>query len=860
MQRYRKLTTICCAAVLTLGLAACGGGGGNNQADMTPDPTPPPPPMEYDVALPAGHGLNDGETTIAAGATQMLPSGTHITCGGTAACTLTVSTDGVTGARSASSTGGMVAVTTEATRMAAEQERIRQEHAGHMETLRLARNELMRVQTLFDAGDATANELAAAEKAVEDAMMLAGNQPPPVTPEPDPVPVAAMGTLALPANAQSELLPALPNSGNSVTVEIEPGETEYRQGVGFTCNSDYACTVTLTNNLGTIVASYSSQQDDVADMAHVAADYASGRIASPHGLAVTEANLVTYWGFTREDLPESGQRVFRNIPAGQSRRIGNGVFECAADGPACRVNILNTLGTYSVWYSRGEVTVAWTFAPDLPEPDPVNTFAELNEADASQVRTLVTTPTLTATELTGMGLGGKGAYNAEMAGLRSDFEPNSPDLTATTPAAPGLANALTGGSMLTGTDAIDVGDIEEPSGDWAMKTLFRDWGDTSDDSDGGFETAAIVVKNIGTATTHPWDADLAGRFANATFSLPGVTVASGNPYTFTVDRSGNGTMDTVAFTVATGTGITPGGEGSYVNANVAGAGALGITVTSADDGAFREVLGQFLGVSGTYTCGTTDCTLSRESGSANFTLGAGDWQFTPNPGSMVRVPDQDWMAYGAWMTTPDNANGPHRIGRFYNGFDVYAAGDNFDATNAAGIHGTAEYNGGATGIYVHDEDSGLFTATATLTATFDANGDGVDDATDYMISGRIHDFRGTDGVALGADTGDMPNPQGRGENDWVVMLNTVDLPTDGVIPDTTVTSGSADGLPWAGTWGGRLFGPGGTDDDGNGIAPTGVAGQFSASVTAITGPPAVAAGHTAVIGAFGATHTPPASN
>ena len=35
------------------------------------------PPMEYDVALPDGHGLNDGMTTIPAGDTVMLPGGTR---------------------------------------------------------------------------------------------------------------------------------------------------------------------------------------------------------------------------------------------------------------------------------------------------------------------------------------------------------------------------------------------------------------------------------------------------------------------------------------------------------------------------------------------------------------------------------------------------------------------------------------------------------------------------------------------------------------------------------------------------------------------------------------------------------------
>ncbi len=47
MQGYRKLTMICCAAVLTLGLAACGGGG----SDTADTPPPPPPPSPYEMAV-----------------------------------------------------------------------------------------------------------------------------------------------------------------------------------------------------------------------------------------------------------------------------------------------------------------------------------------------------------------------------------------------------------------------------------------------------------------------------------------------------------------------------------------------------------------------------------------------------------------------------------------------------------------------------------------------------------------------------------------------------------------------------------------------------------------------------------------
>ncbi len=48
MQGYRKLMTICCAAVLALGLAACGGGGDDDTADAptTMEPTGPTPAEE----------------------------------------------------------------------------------------------------------------------------------------------------------------------------------------------------------------------------------------------------------------------------------------------------------------------------------------------------------------------------------------------------------------------------------------------------------------------------------------------------------------------------------------------------------------------------------------------------------------------------------------------------------------------------------------------------------------------------------------------------------------------------------------------------------------------------------------------
>ena len=66
----------------------------------------------------------------------------------------------------------------------------------------------------------------------------------------------------------------LPDAGDTDTVEIEAGGMAARNGVTFTCNSAYPCTVTVSNSLGTIIASWTSKAlpDAVADVALVVAD------------------------------------------------------------------------------------------------------------------------------------------------------------------------------------------------------------------------------------------------------------------------------------------------------------------------------------------------------------------------------------------------------------------------------------------------------------------------------------------------------------------------------------------------------------------------------------------------------------
>ena len=150
-----------------------------------------------------------------------------------------------------------------------------------------------------------------------------------------------------------------------------------------------------------------------------------------------------------------------------------------------------------------------------------------------------------------------------------------------------------------------------------------------------------------------------------------------------------------------------------------------------------------------------------------------------------------------------------------------------------------------------------------LTADFDKATNGVDDGADYMISGRIDNFRGTDGEYLGSDTTADPNdPVDGGENDWVVVLGANDFggatangSTDLAI-SPTATSGSADGVSWAGQWNGMFFGPA-DNADGDSIHPSGVAGRFWATTETLDSSnnltDELTTTGTSVVGAFGAT-------
>ena len=603
---------------------------------------------------------------------------------------------------------------------------------------------------------------------------------PTTTPGPtEPAPVAASGYITLTKEQRAALLDVLPDNGDSVELNVGADGTT-RAGVTFTCDSDYPCTVTVSNSAGTIVAMWASQT------------------------------------------------------------LGDGTASAMAMGL---------------------------------EPA-VDTFANLNDGSTDSIRVDVVgtgadsaavAPNFTLTELIGMGIGGPGVLNADGAGLRSDFQANGAGFGASpgdAAAAPGAMPTLTMGTTITGADdAVDASeDMEAAPDGWVMKTLFRDWGDTAGDGDGGFETAAIVVKNLGEGTPHLFDRRLANRYVNT---------AAQNMFSLSIRANGGAPGVT---TLGTSVDIDGSSDATNAAASVQWANMVfdsdSLVPAQSQDlnvNMSETFTGSYFGAPGQFQCiadATESCSLRRNAdgtvgipdtdAAMNGIQNAGRWSFTPDPGAMITVPDQDWIAYGAWLTTPDDAPGDHRLGVFFNGMDPWTAATNsLTATDAAGLRGSATYRGGATGVYVDGDESGLFTARAMLTARFDGDMDGVDDTdVDYRISGRIDNFRGTDGVALGSDTGDRPNPQGRGENDWVVELGALDIADTGLIA-ATGTTGSADGVSWTGMWNGQFFGP--TSNADGALAPSGVAGRFWAETADPDAADADANPVTAVVGAFGAT-------
>ena len=137
-----------------------------------------------------------------------------------------------------------------------------------------------------------------------------------------------------------------------------------------------------------------------------------------------------------------------------------------------------------------------------------------------------------------------------------------------------------------------------------------------------------------------------------------------------------------------------------------------------------EAAGTYNGAMGTYRCnGTAECTVTLD-GDGMITAMSTGWVFTPAMGATSDVPDADYLHYGFWLQKTADADGATT----YNEVQTFAGSSIDPSGSVDDVNGSATYEGGATGVYVHSvtnsdgteasATAGQFSADASLMATF----------------------------------------------------------------------------------------------------------------------------------------------
>ena len=268
--------------------------------------------------------------------------------------------------------------------------------------------------------------------------------------------------------------------------------------------------------------------------------------------------------------------------------------------------------------------------------------------------------------------------------------------------------------------------------------------------------------------------------------------------------------------------------------------------------------GTFDGVPGEYACEGDNCSATNEDGKLTALLGA--WTFTPDyfgddgerdadtvaaadrddlTEPKVAVADPDYLRFG-WWTKVDDKGGVE--------FQTFSGGTPEEAFTLVNINdqmeGTATYKGRAAGRYAvstYNSNStldsvrhGVFTAAATLEASFGGTAIAVDDQ--FSINGEITGFTGENDDDLSA---------------WSVIMMKIsdldDLTAGAPVFTGNMVGGGLGGSPVTmGGWNGQFFGNtvDAEDDPVATAHPLSVAGEFNAQSS-----------HGAVAGAFGAENT-----
>ena len=172
-----------------------------------------------------------------------------------------------------------------------------------------------------------------------------------------------------------------------------------------------------------------------------------------------------------------------------------------------------------------------------------------------------------------------------------------------------------------------------------------------------------------------------------------------------LNRAKDGTVpvdpaDSVALAITTG---ETGNAGMVVSDSFT-ASSAGTLMLEADDASTTDVdegayAGTFNGAMGTYKCNGDDGCGVVLNAKGMVTGVSGNWVFIPAKGAMSNVPDYDYLHYGVWLMKTDDEKGTT-----YNEVQTFAGSrvDMSDGSELNSVEGSAEYKGGAAGVYVHE--------------------------------------------------------------------------------------------------------------------------------------------------------------
>ena len=255
-----------------------------------------------------------------------------------------------------------------------------------------------------------------------------------------------------------------------------------------------------------------------------------------------------------------------------------------------------------------------------------------------------------------------------------------------------------------------------------------------------------------------------------------------------------------------------------------------------EERAAYETTGTYDGAMGRYTCtGTANCTVDLDA-EGMITAMEGGWVFTPALGVTVDVLDTDYLHYGFWLKRTTDEDGAVT----YNEVETFAGSSlGTQGSDVSQVTGSATYNGGATGVYVHSlsnpdgtrasATSGHFTADAELTAYFDQT---VDDTT----TENVDEAGAIPPRLLNTISGTIDNFDLAGHDEgpgWSVSLEMGEFedsqsPADGVahVTDGVAKGGGADGSYTATFFGATSVT---VDGDTTNFAPDAVVGEFNAN-------------------------------